>query len=62
MTDIEILSTHAVQEVLREFGPVFERASGSRLAIDYDPANALKRKIEGGTSFDVLIVTRPMKA
>jgi molybdate transport system substrate-binding protein len=60
MTDIEILSTHAVQEVLREFGPVFERASGSRLAIDYDPANALKRKIEGGISFDVLIVTRPV--
>ena len=58
MADIKILSTHAVQEVLTELGPVFQRASGSDLAINYDPANALKRTIEAGTSFDVAIVTR----
>ena len=28
--------------------------------IDYDPANALKRKIEDGVAFDVAIVTRPV--
>jgi molybdate transport system substrate-binding protein len=60
MPDIKILSTHAVQEVLRELGPMFERASGFSLKIDYDPANVLKRRIEGGTSFDVVIVTQPM--
>lgn len=60
MTDIKVLSTHAVEEVLRELGPSFERASGARLAIDYDPANALKRKIEDGIAFDVAIVTRPV--
>jgi molybdate transport system substrate-binding protein len=57
---LRILSTHAVQEVLRELGPMFERASGFSLKIDYDPANVLKRRIEGGTSFDVVIVTQPM--
>lgn len=60
MADIKILSTHAVEEVLRELGPSFERASGTRLVIDYDPANALKRKIEDGAGFDVAIVTRPV--
>jgi len=60
MADIKILSTHAVQEVLCELGPLFERAGGSSLAIDYDPANALKRRIEGGAAFDVVIVTRPV--
>ena len=60
MADIKILSTHAVQEVLRELGPLFERASGFSLAIDYDPANALKRRIEDGTAFDVVIATRPV--
>ena len=60
MADIKVLSTHAVQGVLRELGPTFERASGVRLAIDYDPANALKRKIEDGVAFDVAIVTRPV--
>jgi len=58
MAEIKVLSTHAVQEVLTELGPVFGRASGFDLAIDYDPANALKRTIEAGTSFDVGIVTR----
>jgi ABC-type molybdate transport system substrate-binding protein len=58
MADIKVFSTHAVQEVLRELGPAFERASGVRLAISYDPANALKHKIEDGAVFDVAIVTR----
>lgn len=60
MADIKVLSTHAVEEALRELGPSFERASGARLVIDYDPANALKRKIEDGVVFDVAIVTRPV--
>jgi|SRR5262245_25884327 len=58
MAEIKILSTHAVQEVLSELGPLFGRVSGVDLAIDYDPANALKRTIEAGTPFDVAIVTR----
>ncbi len=58
MANIRILSTHAVQEVLGELRPAFEHVSRVGLAIDYDPANALKRTIEAGTSFDVAIVTR----
>jgi molybdate transport system substrate-binding protein len=58
MADMKILSTHAVQEALSELGPAFERVSGVGLAIDYDPANALKRAIEAGMPFDVAIVTR----
>jgi molybdate transport system substrate-binding protein len=57
---IKVLSTHAVQDVLHEFVPAFERARQVSLVIDYDPANALKRRIEDGVSFDVAIVTRPV--
>jgi molybdate transport system substrate-binding protein len=60
VADIKVLSTHAVEGVLRELAPSFERASGARLVIDYDPANALKRKIDDGVAFDVAIVTRPV--
>ena len=60
MVDFKVLSTHAVQDVLRELGPAFERASGARITIDYDPANALKRRIEEDAEFDVAIVTRPV--
>jgi molybdate transport system substrate-binding protein len=60
VVQIKVLSTHAVQDVLREFAPAFERARQVSLVIDYDPANALKRRIENGAAFDVAIVTRPV--
>jgi len=46
--------------VLNELGPKFERATGNRLSIGYDPAKAVKRQIENGAAFDVAIVTRPV--
>jgi len=58
--EIKVLSTHAVCEVLGELGPQFEHASGHRLSVCFDPANAIKRLIEGGASFDVAIVTPPV--
>lgn len=58
--EIRVLSTHAVYEVLGELGPQFERTSGRRLSFSYDPANAIKRQIEGGAAFDVAIVTKPV--
>lgn len=60
MSEVKVLSTHAVEEVLRALSPQFARASGHRLTIRYDPANALKRAIENGAAFDVAIVTRPV--
>ena len=58
--EIRVLSTHAAMGVLNELGPKFERATGNRLSIGYDPAKAVKRQIENGTAFDVAIVTRPV--
>jgi molybdate transport system substrate-binding protein len=58
--DIRVLSTHAVLDVLNELGPKFERATGHRLSIGYDPAKAVKRQIENGAAFDAAIVTRPV--
>jgi molybdate transport system substrate-binding protein len=56
--EIKGLSTHAVLEVLSEFGPQFERSTGHKLSFSYDPANIIKRQIEGGSAFDIAIVTR----
>ena len=57
-SEIKVLSTHAVLEVLSELRPLFELTSGHRLSFSYDPANVIKRQIEGGAAFDVAIVTR----
>jgi len=60
MSEVKVLSTHAVEAVLGALAPQFAHASGQRLTIRYDPANALKRAIENGAAFDVAIVTRPV--
>ena len=57
-TEIKVLSTHAALEVLTELGPQFARATGYTLSFSYDPANAIKRQIENGAAFDVVIITR----
>ena len=58
--EIKVLSTHAVMEALCDLGPRFERTSGHRLTVSYDPANVIKRQIEGGGAFDVAILTKPV--
>jgi len=57
-SEIKVLSTHAALEVLSELGPQFERSTGHKLSFSYDPANIIKRQIEGGSAFDIAIVTR----
>ena len=56
--EIRVLSTHAAQEVIEELGPQFERATGHKLSLGYDPAAAVRRQIDAGADFDVAIVTR----
>src|SRR5665213_1671728 len=58
MSDIKVLSTHALYEVLVELVPAFERASGHRLSFNYNPTAAIRREIDGGAAFDVAIITR----
>lgn len=58
--EIKVLSTIGVRPVLQEVRPQFERATGHTLAISFDVANALKRRIDAGESFDVAILTVPV--
>lgn len=58
--EVKVLSTIGVRAVLQELGPRFESATGHKLAVSYDVANALKRRIDAGESFDVAILTVPV--
>jgi molybdate transport system substrate-binding protein len=59
-TEIKVLSTHAVVEILNELVPAFERASGHHLSFSFNPSAAIKREIDSGAPFDVAIITRPV--
>ncbi len=58
--EIRVFSSAAPRGVLRELVPDFERTTGHRLAIHYEFAADLKRRIEAGDPFDVAILPPEM--
>jgi molybdate transport system substrate-binding protein len=55
--DLKVLASNGVKGTLEELAPAFERASGNKLAITFDLAAVLKRRIEAGEAFDLAILT-----
>jgi molybdate transport system substrate-binding protein len=57
--ELKVLSTVALTPALDELKPKFESA-GNRLTIVYNTIAELKKKIEGGETADVIILSRPI--
>jgi len=58
--EIKVISSVGVKSALEQLKPQFERATEHRLAITYGTAVPLKRQIDAGESFDVVILTPAM--
>lgn len=58
--EVRVFSTIGVRAVLQELGPRFESATGHKLILTFDVANALKRRIDSDEQFDVAILTVPV--
>ena len=54
---LTVFSSNGIRAVLLEIAPDFERASGYKLDITFNPANVLKQRIDAGAAFDVAILT-----
>ncbi len=57
---LTVFSSNGIRAVLQAVAPEFERASGQKLAITFNPANVLKEEIDAGKPFDVAILTPPV--
>jgi molybdate transport system substrate-binding protein len=55
--EISVGSTVGFQSALKVLGPRFEKATGNKLDITFDTSNAIKAQIDGGKTFDVMILT-----
>lgn len=55
--ELNVLAAGAVEAVLREMAPAFQKESGNTLKIAYAPVGALRDKIYAGEPADVTIVT-----
>lgn len=58
--EIKVLSAGAMRRVMTELTPHFERATGDKLQIQYGEIGALKRQIDSGGKFDVVILSGPL--
>jgi molybdate transport system substrate-binding protein len=58
--DVKLIAAIPVSGVMKDLGAQFERASGRKLVIQYEVSGVLKRKIDGGESFDAVMTIAPV--
>jgi molybdate transport system substrate-binding protein len=54
--ELKVMAGVAMRKVIAELGPQFERATGHTIAIQYAPGLSVKRQIEAGEAFDLVII------
>jgi molybdate transport system substrate-binding protein len=59
MKTIKILSGGAMRSLMTEIVPLFERASGAKVEIEFRLTSVLKKEIEEGAVFDIALLPRP---
>ena len=56
--EIKVFSTIGVQSALEELAPQFEKASGHKLNITWATAAILVKRVQGGESADLMVLTK----
>ncbi len=57
--ELTVLSAIGMQSVMEDLGPKFERATGHTLAISFATAGATVKRVQGGETYDVVIIPQP---
>ena len=55
--EIKVLTAGAYKQVVVALVPDFEKQTGHKVTVDNDTAGGLKKRIEGGETFDVTVIT-----
>ena len=55
--EITVLCSNGMKEVMLELGPVFERATGKKLSVEYNSTATIMNQIRSGATADLLILT-----
>ena len=55
--EVKVLTAGAFKQVVMALVPDFEKQTGSKVVVDNDTAGGLQKRIEGGETFDVAVIT-----
>jgi molybdate transport system substrate-binding protein len=57
--ELKVLASGAVKEAYTEMFPQFEKASGHKIVIIWAGTNDIKKKIDGGEVYDLIVIASP---
>ena len=57
--EIKVLASNVAKEAYTEMFPQFEKASGHKVAITWAGTNDIKKKIDAGEVYDVIVIASP---
>ena len=57
--DLKLFTSNSMRGVLSQLVPEFERASGRKVDVSFDPAKIMLRRIADGEAADLLILSKP---
>lgn len=55
--EIKVFCTNGVKAVVEELIPRFEQTSGDKVVLQFEPSTQLRKRIDAGEPFDLVIVT-----
>ena len=55
--EIRVLSSNATKTLLEEIGPMFERASGHRVALGFGTSEQVAKRVQAGEEADLVVIT-----
>jgi len=55
--DIKVFCTNGVKAVVEDLLPQFEKTTGNKVVISYEPSTQIKKRIDAGEPFDVAMMT-----
>jgi molybdate transport system substrate-binding protein len=58
--EIRVLCSNGIKAVVDELVPQFERATGHRVVLTFEPSTQLKKRIDAGEPFDLTVLTPPL--
>src|SRR5437660_9157021 len=55
--DIKVFCTNGVKAVVEELVPQFERTTGNKVVISFEPSTQIRKRIDAGEPFDLAMMT-----
>jgi molybdate transport system substrate-binding protein len=58
--EIKVFCSNGIRAVVDELVPQFERATGHKVVLIFEPSTLLKKRIDAGEPFDLTVLTPPL--